>query len=98
MISTEGLSLSRLAIADMKKPLSLDDIVHLESTRRNMYLNHANEEVHKNEIAEIEQKDLWMAILPGQQSVKECFTSGLVLQHVNEEIPENTSVELTNPQ
>jgi len=73
---SEGLSLSRLAVTDMKKPISLEDIVYLESMRRNMSLNEENVDDHRNDLAHIDQKDLWLAILPGQQSVKECFTNG----------------------
>jgi len=93
-ISSDGLSLSRLAITDMKKPISLEDIVYLESTRRNMSLNTLYEANQKKESAEIEQKDLWLAILPGQQSVNECFTSGIALQPFNQESLDTATVEM----
>ena len=63
-----GLHLDRMAVADLKWPLCIDYIAQLEAMRLNVKL--------KKNSAKDQQETfdtMWMAILPGQESVMQCF-------------------------
>lgn len=78
-IDCEGLHLSRMAVIDLKTPISHEDIIYLESARRNVSLPiKENVDSIRTNMAEIDPNDLWLAIMPGQQFVKECFNDGIV--------------------
>jgi len=73
LIPSEGIHLSRLAVMDNKTPISLNDIVYLEATRRDISLNIEHHELVGNEVAAIDPSDLWLAILPGQSTIEDGF-------------------------
>lgn len=73
LIPSEGIHLSRIAVMDNKTPISLNDIVYLEATRRDISLNTEQHELVGNEVAAIDPSDLWLAILPGQNTIEDCF-------------------------